>query len=91
MTQNGNIVFTSTGNGGAYLTVTGLIYSGNNFTIDAGNHDNFTVTGSILAKGVIDTDGTTAWNNMNVTYVSQNPPGFSNAGNANMTVRSYNV
>ena len=90
MTQNGNIAFTSTGNGGAYLTVNGLLYSGNNFTVDSGNHDDVTINGSALAKGTIDLDGMTAWNDLNATYVAQSPPGFSNPGSANMTVLSYN-
>ena len=91
MTQNGSIAFTSTGNGEAYLTATGLVYSGNNFSIDTGNHDAITITGSVLAKGVIDTDGMTAWNNLNVNYVSQSPPGVTSSGSATMTVRSYNT
>ena len=91
MTQNGSITFTSTGNGGAYLTVTGLIYSGNNFTIDTGNHDDITVTGSVLAKGVIDLDGMTAWNDLNVTYASQsNLDGFDNE-DGDFEILSYNV
>lgn len=92
MTQNGNITYTTTGNASpdAYLTATGLIYSGNGFTVDTGNHANLTVTGSILAKGVIDTDGMTAWNNFNVTYVEQNPDGFDN-GDGDFEILSYNV
>ncbi len=89
MTQNGSINFTSTGNGGAYLTVTGLIYSGNNFTVSTGNHDAVTITGSILAKGTYSTSGMTAWNVTGISYASQNPPGFSSS-NATTTIRSYN-
>jgi hypothetical protein len=89
MTQTGNITFTSTGNGGAYLTVTGLIYSGNNFSVSTGNHDTLTVTGSILAKGTYSTSGMTAWNVTGVSYAEQTPPGFSSS-NASMSVVSYN-
>jgi hypothetical protein len=89
MTQNGNINFTSTGNGGAYLTVTGLIYSGNNFTVSTGNNDIVTITGSILAKGTYSTSGMTAWNVTGISYASQSPPGFTSS-NSTATVRSYN-
>ena len=90
MTQNGNISYTSTGNGGAYLTVTGLIYSGNNFTLSSGNHDVFTLTGSILARGTINTSGLTANNQSTLTFSSQSPPGFTPSGSTSTTIVSYN-
>lgn len=91
MTQTGNITVTSTGSASpdAYLTVTGLVYSGNNFSVSTGNHFNMTVTGSILAKGTYSTTGMTAWNVTGVSYVSQTPPGFTSS-NATMSVVSYN-
>ena len=89
MTQSGNITFTSNGNGGAYFTAKSLIYSGNNFSVSSGNHDAFTVTGSILAKGTYSTSGMTAWNVTTINYSQATPPGFTSS-NATMTVVSYN-
>jgi len=91
MTQNGNITVTSVGSASpdAYLTMTGLVYSGNNFSVSTGNHFNLTITGSILAKGTYSTTGMTAWNVTGVSYVNQTPPGFTSS-NATMTVVSYN-
>ena len=91
MTQNGSITFTTTGSASpdSYLTVTGLIYSGNNFSVSTGNHTNLTVTGSILAKGTYSTSGMTAWNVTGVDYTAQTPPGFTSSSGT-MTVVSYN-
>ena len=91
MTQNGNITITSVGSAtpDAYVTATGLVYSGNNFSVSTGNHFNLTITGSILAKGTYSTSGMTAWNVTGVSYVNQTPPGFTSS-NAAMTVVSYN-
>ena len=68
-----------------------MIYSGNNFSLDSGNQDEFTITGSILAKGVIDTDGLTAWNRLNDTYVSQSPPSVTASGSSSLSIKSYNL
>lgn len=89
MTQNGSISYTSNGNGGAYLRVTGLIYSGNGFSVSSGNHDEITVTGNVIAKGVVSTAGMTAQNALTVTYASQSPPGFTTS-NTTATIKSYN-
>lgn len=91
MLTQGNIQFSSNGNGGAYLNTTGLIYAEGNFQLSSGNNDTFTFTGSVLARGNIQTTGLTAQNLTTVTYVQQNPPGFSGTGSANMTIRSYNL
>jgi hypothetical protein len=88
MTQNGSITFTSTGNGGAYLNVTGLIYSGNNFNFSSGNHDTFDLTGSILATGTISITPQ-AWNDTDIDYNQEDPPGFT-SNVAEMRVASYN-
>lgn len=90
LTQTGNISFVSTGNGGAYLNTTGLVYSGNNFSLSSGNHDTFSFTGSVLALGTISSSGLTAWNNVTAGYVQQTPPGMEYTDSSSMTVRSYN-
>lgn len=89
MTQNGSISYTSTGNGGAFLTTAGLIYSGNNFTIPNANHTTFNITGSILARGIIDTSGVSSYMNWTVAYAAQNPPGLSSSSST-MSIVSYN-
>jgi hypothetical protein len=86
--SSGNFTFTSNGNGGAYLTVNGLVYPQGNFTFSSGNHDTLTINGSVLARGNI-TVSPTAQNSVSASYVSQNPPGFTN-GVASMTIKSYN-
>ncbi len=89
MTQNGSISFTSTGNGGAYLETTGLVYSGNNLTITSGNHDHFTFTGSVLSRGELQID-LQAQNALTATYVSQSPPGITTGASAGFSILSYN-
>ncbi len=90
MTQNGEITFTSTGNGGAYWVTTGLVYAGTNIHITGGNHDTFTFTGSILSRGEIQID-LQAQNALTATYVAQNPPGITTSGSSSSLIRSYNV
>lgn len=89
MTQNGEITFSSTGNGGAYLTTTGLIYAGNNLHITSGNHDTFNFTGSVVSRGEIQID-LQAQNSFTMTYSSQNPPGMTTSGSSSNSIRSYN-
>ncbi len=67
--SQGNFTFSSNGNGGAYLRVTGLLYSQGNMTYSSGNHDELTVTGSVVSRGNI-TVSPTAQNSMTVTYNS---------------------
>ena len=86
--STGNFDFSSTGNGGAYLTVTGLVYPQGNFNYSSGNHDTFTLNGSLLARGNI-TVSPTAQNSLTVSYVQQSPPGFT-TGTAAMSIKSYN-
>ncbi len=91
MLVQGNIQFSSTGNGGAYLTTTGLVYAGGNIEVSSGNHDTFTFTGSVIARGNIQTTGLTAQNTLTATYVAQSPPSVSGGGgSANATIKSYN-
>lgn len=72
----GNFAFQSSGNGGAYLTVTGLIYTGGNFDFQSGNHDAFTLSGSLISLGNI-TIAPQSFNVTTATYQQQNPPGFT--------------
>jgi hypothetical protein len=88
MVCSGNFTYTSTGNGGSYLTVSGLVYPQGNFTFSSGNNDTFTLNGSVLARGNI-TVSPTAQNTVTATYVAQSPPGFTN-GVASMQIESYN-
>lgn len=85
----GNFAFQSSGNGGAYLTVSGLIYTGGNFDFQSGNHDTFTLNGSLISLGNI----TIAPQSFNVTtanYLQQNPPGFT-IPPSEFTIESYNT
>lgn len=85
---SGNFTYTSTGNGGSYLTVTGLVYPQGNFTFTSGNNDTLTITGSVLARGNI-AISPTAQNSVMVSYAVQNPPGFTSNISA-MEIISYN-
>ena len=53
--------------------------------------ESFRETFHVLAKGTIDTDGMTAWNQLQATYSAQTPPGVTSSGSATTTVRSYNL
>lgn len=86
----GNIQFSSNGNGGAYLTTTGIVYASGNIQLSSGNHDTFSFTGSLIALGNIQTTGLTAWNTLGVTHTNQTPPGFSGIGGGTMEIESYN-
>ncbi len=90
MLVQGNIQFSSTGNGGAYWNADGLVYTGGNIQVSSGNHDAFTFNGSIVARGNIETTGMTAWNNLTATYVAQSYSGVTSGGTSGNTVRSYN-
>jgi len=85
----GNFAFQSSGNGGAYLTVTGLIYTGGNFDFQSGNHDAFTLTGSIISLGNI-TISPQSFNVLTTTYSQANPPGFTTPP-SQFGVESYNT
>lgn len=88
MVVMGNFAFQSSGNGGAYLTVTGLIYTGGNFDFQSGNHDSFTLTGSLVSMGNI-TLSPQSFNVTTATYALQNPPGFT-VPPSQFDIESYN-
>ena len=88
----GNLTIDAHGNSsnGSALITTGLVYTGGNFDI-IGNHYNnprISITGSLISRGNI-TTSLTAQNNVVVTFVKQNPPGFSTSL-ANTSIVSYN-
>lgn len=85
----GNFAFQSSGNGGAYLTVTGLIYTGGNFDFQSGNHDTFTLSGSLISLGNI-TIAPQSFNVTTATYQQQNPPGFT-IPLSELGIESYNT
>lgn len=85
----GNFAFQSSGNGGAYLTLTGLVYTGGNFDFQSGNHDNFTLTGSLVSLGNI-TISPQSFNVVAAAYSQQNPPGFT-VPPSQFGVESYNT
>ncbi|MBI2095022.1 MAG: hypothetical protein HYT89_02515 [Candidatus Omnitrophica bacterium] len=86
----GNFTYSSTGNGGAYLTINGVSYSGGNFTFTSGNHDNLTLAGSLLAQGNI-VISPTSYNQISVSYGSETLNGFSSSsGSDEMEILSYN-
>lgn len=92
MLVQGNIQFSSNGNGGAYWNATGLVYAGGNIEVSSGNHDTFGFTGSVIARGNIQTTGLTAWNTLTGTYVAQSPPSVSGGGGSSTaTIKSYNL
>jgi len=86
MTVNGSITHSCNGSSGSFI-VTGLVYSGNNLTFTQ-NHTTLTVNGSILAKGAM-SFAYTSNAVSNLSYVAQDPPGFSNPG-ASISIASYN-
>ncbi len=90
MTQSGAISFSTTGSGTAYLRATGLIYSGNNFSVSAGNHGELTVVGGILARGTFNTSGMTSSNALSITYAGGTPSAFTGTSGSTATIRSYN-
>ncbi len=92
MTQNGAITFTGTGNSNpSTLHVTGMIYSGNNFTI-TGNHHHIDLTGQILARGALTmNDNGGADNHIQVSYQSSSVGGMTGGQSGSMTIKSYNA
>ncbi len=84
----GDTTYQSSGNGGAYLTVRGFMYSGQNFTFKP-NHSNFTLVGQLVARGNIEIDPE-ASSAANVVYWAQNPAGIS-ASSSQFGVESYNT
>lgn len=89
MTQTGNITIRSTGAAAqGKLVATGLVYSGNNFSI-SGNHNSASVTGSIISRATLVESGTQA--SLAMTYQVQNPPGMISSGAQPMEVLSYNT
>lgn len=88
----GSFSFSSTGNGGAYLTTRGLVYVGGSFSYSSGNHDTLSMTGPLTVRGSISLSPT-AQNTSIVTWTAVNPPGFSssNGGGGQMTIASYNT
>ncbi len=91
MLVQGNIQFSSNGNGGAYLTTNGLVYAAGNISVSSGNHDTMTFNGSVVARGNITTTGMTAWNTLNGTYAAQSYAGVTAGASSGNTVRSYNL
>ena len=85
----GSLAFQSSGNGGAYLVVTGLIYTGGNFDFQSGNHDTFTLNGSLISLGNI-TISPQSFNVTTATYLQQNPPGFT-IPPSEFSIESYNT
>ncbi len=90
MTQNGTITFSGVGNSNpSELTATGLVYSGNNFTV-SGNHHHINVQGTILAKGAWAADfNGAAQNHIEVNYVKPNVNGLSSGNGGSMNIKSY--
>ena len=64
-----NLTYSSNGNGGSYLRATGLVYPQGNFTWSSANHDELTLTGSLMARGTI-TISPTAQNAVAITKAS---------------------
>lgn len=92
ITQNGSIVVSGTGNSDpSCLAITGLVYSGNNFTI-TGNHHTVTVTnGSIIARGALTGDYQgSAQNDVSVTYSELTIDGFTSSSDQEFEILSYN-
>lgn len=89
LTQTGDILVRSVGNAAqGWLTATGLVYSGNNFSLSGNHNPRVDVTGSIVARGTLSQSGTQSTLLMN--YVLQNPPGMISSGAQDMEVVSYN-
>lgn len=83
----GDMTFQSYGNGGAYLTVKGFMYSGRNFTFKP-NHSEFKLVGQLIARGSIEIDPQA--NSLgNIVFWAQNPAGIS-APSSQFGVESYN-
>lgn len=84
----GDTTFQSSGNGGAYMTVKGFIYSGRTFTFKP-NHSQFRLVGQLVARGAIEIDPE-ASSLADVAYWSQNPAGIT-APSSQFGVESYNT
>lgn len=84
----GNTTFQSSGNGGAYLTVRGCMYSGGNFTFKP-NYSALGLVGQIIARGEIEIDPQSN-SSANVVYWAQNPLGFTSQS-TQFGVESYNT
>ena len=91
ITQTGTITISGTGaSSAASLSTSGLVYSGNNFTITS-NHHTVMINGLIVALGEIEGDYSgAAQNSLNINY--QNPGNLSgvSASSSSTSIRSYN-
>ncbi|OIO39657.1 MAG: hypothetical protein AUJ72_00275 [Candidatus Omnitrophica bacterium CG1_02_46_14] len=91
LTQTGTIAISGTGaSNPAGLSVTGLIYSGNNFTI-SGNHHTVTVNGLIVAQGELEGDYSgSAHNDLTVNYTNPGSLFGISGGSGSGAITSYN-
>lgn len=91
----GAITISGIGANAADLTVTGLIYSGNDFTI-TGNHHNIMVTyGAIIARGnFVGNSSGFSQSALTIIYPTTTPAfslnGITSGGSSQMAVESYN-
>ncbi len=76
MVVMGSMAYQSSGNGGSYLNVTGLIYTAGSFSFQSGNNDTFTLNGSLVSLGSISISPQSQ-NLVTINYQQQNPPGFT--------------
>ena len=93
VTQNQPITISGTGNSNpAGLVTTGLVYSGNDFSI-TGNHHTITVTnGAIIARGSLTGNSSGfSHNKIEVTYQKPVLAGLVNLGTLTMSINSYNT
>lgn len=84
----GDATFQSQGNGGAYLTLKGFVYSGRNFTFKP-DHSSLSLVGQLIARGMIEIDPE-SHSSSNVVYWAQNPAGVTASSSA-FGVESYNT
>ncbi|OIO37807.1 MAG: hypothetical protein AUJ71_04460 [Candidatus Omnitrophica bacterium CG1_02_49_16] len=91
LTQTGTITVSGTGaSNPSGLSVTGLIYSGNNFTI-TGNHHTVTVDGLIVSHGELEGDYSgSAHNDLTINYVNPGNLSGISGGSNSTTIASYN-
>lgn len=85
----GSMAYQSNGNGGSFLNVTGLLYTGGSFSFQSGNHDQFTLNGSLVSLGSISISPQSQ-NTLTINYISQNPPGFT-IPPSQFGIESYNT
>jgi hypothetical protein len=91
LTRTGTITISGTGaSNPANLTTSGLVYSGNNFTI-TGNHHTVTINGLIVALGEIEGEFTgSAQNTITVNYANPGSLFGASGSSSSASIRSYN-